>query len=69
MAWSRKLSSPITLDDGRRFVRLRDAAEFALKLSDRQKANPDCRYAVRLLKKAAALMRPTKTFERPSVSF
>jgi hypothetical protein len=41
MAWSRKLSSPITLDDGRRFVRLRDAAEFALKLSNRQKANWD----------------------------
>jgi hypothetical protein len=39
MRWSRKLSAPIVLDNGRTFVTLRHAADFALNLSDRQKAD------------------------------
>ena len=53
MAWTRKLSAPIVLDNGRTFLRLRDAADFALALSDRQKANPAWQYAIRLMMRAA----------------
>jgi hypothetical protein len=54
MPWSRKLSEPFTLDDGRTFSTLRDAADFLLKLPELHQANPYWQYA------AAAMMRAAK---------
>ena len=53
MRWSRKLSAPIVLDNGRTFVTLRHAADFALNLSDRQKADLGWQYAIKLMTAAA----------------
>lgn len=53
MPYSRKLSEPIMLNDGRTFATLRDAADFALTLSDRHKADPAWAYAIELMMKAA----------------
>jgi hypothetical protein len=53
MAWTRKLLEPITLYNGRVFRSLHDAAEFALKLSDRQQADPAWQHAIGLLMRAA----------------
>ena len=53
MTWSRTLSKPITLDDGRTFTTLRDAADFAITLSERQRADPAWQYAIELMMKAA----------------
>ena len=53
MPWSRKLLEPITLYNGRVLRSLSDAAEFAFKLSDRQKADPAWQNAIGLMMMAA----------------
>lgn len=53
MPWSRKLPAPIALDDGQVFTTLRDAADFAVTISNRQKAHLAWQYAIELMMKAA----------------
>ena len=53
MSWSCKLSKPITLDDGRVLITLRDAADLTLALNDRQKADIAWQYAIRLMMRAS----------------
>jgi hypothetical protein len=53
MPWSRKLSQPIALGEGRTFVTLRDAAEFMLELPDLQRNNPYWQFAVEAMLRAA----------------
>jgi len=53
MSWSRKLSEPIVLDDGRTFTRLCDTVDYMVDLSERKKTDPAWQYAVRLMRKAA----------------
>ena len=53
MAWSRKLSPPITLDDGRTFATLREAADFILELPDLHRRNPHWQLAIEAMMRAA----------------
>jgi hypothetical protein len=53
MPWSRKLSQPITLGDGRIFMTPRDAAEFMLNLPELQRNNPHWRFATEAMLRAA----------------
>jgi hypothetical protein len=53
MPWSRKLSAPITLDDGRVFERLHDAADYVLALPERRRADEGWQHAIRLMIKAS----------------
>lgn len=60
MPWSRKLTKPIALDDGRVFETLRDAADYALALPDIRKAHLSWQYAIELMM-AAAKPRASRT--------
>ena len=53
MPWSRKLLEPITIDDGRTFTTLREAAEFMLRLPDLLQASPRWIFAAEAMMKAA----------------
>ncbi len=53
MSWSRNLSAPITLDNGRIFTTLRDAANFVLALPDLHRNNPHWQFAMEAMMKAA----------------
>jgi hypothetical protein len=53
MPYTRKLSAQITLHDGRVITTLRDVADFALTLTDRQKADLAWQYVIELMMKAA----------------
>lgn len=53
MPWSRKLSAPITLDDGRVFETLRHAARFMLELPELNQRNPHWQSAGDAMMRAA----------------
>ena len=52
MSWSRKLSEPIALDDGRAFATLRDAADFMLRLPEPHLSNMHWQIAAEAMMKA-----------------
>jgi len=53
MPWARRLKPPITLNDGRTLVTLKDAADLLLSLPPGHQARPPWLYAAQLLKDAA----------------
>lgn len=53
MPWSRKLSAPIVLDDGRRLATLREAADIVLGLPALHRANSHWTHATVLMLAAA----------------
>ena len=53
MPWSRKLSAPIALNDGRTIATLSDAARLVLALPELHGRNPHWQYAGELLIRAA----------------
>jgi hypothetical protein len=53
MAWSRKLSAPIVLDDGRAFSTLREAADYVLGLGPVAQNSLHWRLAAEMMMEAA----------------
>jgi hypothetical protein len=60
MPWSRKLTKPITLKDGRPIATLADAQAIVLALPERHQRNEHWLYTGELLREAATLAGPMK---------